>query len=298
VQRRGRRIARTPGSRLLAALFLAPALVFVVGVIAYPIGLEAWLSLTDASPGQDGSFVGLANYSYLVGQPYYLQALANSAVYTVSSTLIKAVLGIAMALALARDFRGRRLVYALCFLPFVFPASVGTAAWYYLLSNVHGAFNYALLAAHLITSQVAFLGSGPGPMLSVITVNVWHGTALFGILCLAALRSIPGSLLDAAATDGATGPQRFLRIQLPLLRPALLLAGILSVVGNFGDFPIIYLLTGGGPLGKTEIVSTFAFSTALNAGDIGTGAAIALSVIPVYLAVLLVAFRLIEVGER
>ena len=70
------------------------------------------------------------------------------------------------------------------------------------------------------------------------------------------------------------------------------------MVGNFGDFPIVYLLTGGGPLGKTEIVSTFAFSTALNAGDVGGGAAIALSVIPVYLAVLLVAFRLVEVGDR
>ena len=222
----------------------------------------------------------------------------NTAVYVLSSTLIKAVLGVGMALALARDFRGRRLVYALYFLPFVFPASVGTAAWYYLLSNVHGAFNYALLSAHLVTDQIAFLGSGPGPMLSVVTVNVWHGTALFGILCLAALRSMPHNLLDAAATDGATGLQRFLRIQLPLLRPALILAGLLSVVGNFGDFPIIYLLTGGGPLGGTETVSTFAFSTALNAGDIGTGAAIALSVIPVYVAVLLVAFRLVEVGER
>jgi multiple sugar transport system permease protein len=228
----------------------------------------------------------------------YLQALRNTAVYVIASTLIKAVLGIGMALALARDFRGRRLVYALCFLPFVFPASIGTAAWYYLLSNVHGAFNYALLAAHLVTTQVAFLGSGPGPMLSVITVNVWHGTALFGILCLASLRSLPGNLLDAAATDGATGLQRFLRIQLPLLRPALVLAALLSVVGNFGDFPIIYLLTGGGPIGETDIVSTFAFSTGLNAGDIGTAAAISLSVIPVYVAVLLVAFRLVEVDGR
>ena len=96
---------------------------FVVGVIAYPLGLEAWLSLTDARPGQDGTFIGLANYSYLVGQPVYLQALENTAVYTLSSTLIKAVLGVGMALALSRDFRGRRLVYALCFLPFVFPAS-------------------------------------------------------------------------------------------------------------------------------------------------------------------------------
>ena len=279
---------------MLAALFLAPAALFVVGVIAYPLALEGWLSLTNASPGNDGSFVGLANYRYVLGQSVYRQALQNTAVYVISSTLLKGLLGLAMAFALAKDFRGRRLVYALCFLPFVFPASIGTAAWYYLLSNVHGALNYALLSAHLIRSQIAFLGSGPGPMISVVTVNVWHGTALFGILCLAALRSIPADLHDAAATDGARGLQRFLFVQLPLLRPALLLAGILSVVGNFGDFPIIYLLTGGGPLGKTDIVSTYAFETALNAGDIGGAAAIALSVVPLYILVLVLAFRLLD----
>lgn len=268
----------------------------MLGVIAYPLGLEAWLSLTDASPGQDGTFVGLANYRYIAGQAAYLHTLGNTFIYLVSSTVLKAVLGTGMALALSRQFRGRRLVYALLFLPFVFPASVGTTAWYYLLSNVHGAFNYALLAAHLVRTQIAFTGSGPGPMISVITVNVWHGTALFGILCLAALRSIPDEVVDAAATDGAGPARRFLAIQLPLLRPALVLGALLSVVGNFGDFPIIYLLTGGGPLGNTDIVSTYAFENALQAGDIGVGAAIALSIVPVYVAVLAVAFRLI--GSR
>jgi multiple sugar transport system permease protein len=272
-------------------------LLFVVGVIAYPLGLEVWLSLSNAQPGVNGDFIGLANYRYVLGQSVYRQTLENSAIYVVASTLLKAVLGIAMAVALNASFRGRRLVYALCFLPFVFPASVGTTAWYYLFSNVHGAFNYALQAAHLIQQPIAFLGSGPLPMASVVTVNVWHGTALFGILCLAALRSIPTDLTDAALTDGARPLQRFLRVQLPLLRPALVLAGLLSIVGNFGDFPIVYLLTGGGPLGKTDIVSTYAFENALVAGDLGVGAAIALSVVPVYLVVLVVAMRLVQVRE-
>ena len=266
-----------------------------MGVVAYPLGLEIWLSLSNAAPGVDGDYVGLANYRYVLGQAVYLHTLENSFIYIFSSTILKAILGVAMALALGAAFRGRRLVYALCFLPFVFPASVGTTAWYYLFSNVHGAFNYALQSVHLVQQPIAFLGSGPLPMASVVTVNVWHGTALFGVLCLAALRSIPGDLLDAAASDGATRLQRFLRVQLPQLRPALVLAALLSVVGNFGDFPIIYLLTGGGPLGKTEIVSTYAFENALVAGDLGIGAAIALSVVPVYLAVMAVALRLVEV---
>ena len=245
----------------------------------------------------DGDFIGLANYRYVLGQAVYQHTLGNTFLYIVSSTVLKAVLGIGMALALNATFRGRRLVYALSFLPFVFPASVGTTAWYYLFSNVHGAFNYVLLAVHLVQQPIAFLGSGPLPMVSVVTVNVWHGTALFGILCLAALRSIPKDLTDAALSDGARAVQRFLRVELPLLRPALVLAGLLSIVGNFGDFPIIFLLTGGGPLGKTDIVSTYAFENALRAGDLGVGAAIALSVVPVYLLVLVVALRLVTVRE-
>jgi len=199
-----------------------------------------------------------------------------------------------MAFALRGDFRGRRLVYALCFLPFVFPPSIGTAAWYYLLSNVHGAFNYALLGAHLIGQPISFTGTGGGAMASVITVNVWHGTALFGILCLAALRSIPPDVVDAAVTDGATAWSRFLHIQLPELRPALVLASLLSIVGNFGDFGIVFLLTGGGPLGKTDIINTSAFANALVVGDLGVGSAVALFALPAYLVVLVVAFRLLR----
>ncbi len=266
----------------------------MLGVIAYPLGLAVWLGFSNAVPGTDGNWVGLANYRYLVGLSTYRQVLLNTAVFSLTSTALKAALGLAMALALQRDFRGRRLVYALCFLPFVFPPSIGATAWYYLLSNVHGAFNYALLGAHLVTQPIAFTGSGIGPMASVVTVDVWHGTALFGILCLAALRSLPAATVDAAAMDGANAWRRFLHLQLPLLRPALVLASLLSLIGNFGDFAIVFLLTGGGPLGKTDIISTSAFANALVVGDLGIGAAVALSVVPAYLVVLLVAFRLLR----
>ena len=266
----------------------------MLGVIAYPLGLSVWLSLSNAAPGTDGSWVGLANYQFLAGLATYRQVVLNTFVFSLASTAIKGALGLAMAIALQRDFRGRGIVYAVCFLPFVFPPSIGTTAWYYLLSNVHGAFNYALLGAHLIAGPIAFTGSGIGPMASVVTVNVWHGTALFGILCLAALRSIPPVIFDAAATDGATAWRRFLHIQLPLLRPALVLASLLSIVGNFGDFGIVFLLTGGGPIGKTDIISTSAFANALVVGDLGVGSTVALSAVPAYLVVLVVAFRLLR----
>src|SRR5207245_1727366 len=167
-------------------------------------------------------------------------------------------------------------------LALVFPVVIGTVAWYYLFSNVHGGINYLLLQAHLVPESIAWLGLGPLPMASSITVNVWHGTALFGVLLLAALRSVPADVLDAAVIDGARPVRRFMEVVLPYLSSALPLGTVLSVVGTVGDFAIVHLLTGGGPANETTIVSTMAFQLALRDGALGVGAAAALSMVPVY----------------
>ena len=278
--------------RALAVLFLAPAAILCMAPIAYALGLELWFSLSDAAPGTDGRFIGLANFQALAGLDGFWQMLQNTAVYTVSGTLLKLAFGLAMALALVRPFRGRRLVYAALFLPFIFPVVLGTIAWYFLFSNVHGALDWLLLQAHLETQPVDW--KGRFPLLSVVIVNVWHGSALFGVLLLAAMRSVPTDLLDAAAVDGAGRTRRFLHIVVPYLRPAAILGCLLSVLGNFGDFATVELLTRGGPLGRSQIVSTYAFENALLSGAIGFGAAVALVMIPVYVAALLIALRLVR----
>jgi multiple sugar transport system permease protein len=265
-------------------LLLSPALFFVVGFIAFPLGLELWFSISNAQVGELGSFVGLSNFGYLVQQGTYHDALINTVVYTVVSIGVKATLGMALAFALARPFRGRRIVYALIFLPFIFPTVTGTMAWYYLFSNVHGAINYTLMAWGLSRDGIDWLGSfGALPMASLITVNVWHGVGLFVILLLAGLRSIPAEVLDSALVDGARSWQRFVHVILPLLKPAFALAAVLSIMGTFGDFAIIHILTNGGPANHTQTIQHMAFLVALRDGDLGVSAAIAFSLMPVYL---------------
>jgi multiple sugar transport system permease protein len=265
-------------------LLLSPALFFVVVFIAFPLGLETWFSVSNAQVGELGTFVGLANVGYLIRQGTYHEALVNTAVYNVVSIAAKAVLGMGLALALSRSFRGRRVVYALIFLPFIFPTITGTMAWYYLFSNVHGAINYVLMELGLSRDGIDWLGSfGPLPMASLITVNVWHGVGLFVVLLLAGLRSIPPELLDSALVDGARSWQRFLHVILPLLKPAFALAAVLSIMGTFGDFAIIHILTNGGPANHTQTVPHMAFLVALRDGDLGVSSAIAFSLMPVYL---------------
>lgn len=275
---------RTPHNFWPVLLLLSPALFFVVVFVAFPLGLETWFSVSNAQVGELGSFVGLANFGYLIQQGTYHDALVNTSVYTVVSIAAKATLGMALAFALYRPFRGRRVVYALIFLPFIFPTITGTMAWYYLFSNVHGAINYALMAWGLSRDGIDWLGSfGPLPMASLITVNVWHGVGLFVILLLAGLRSIPSEVLDSALVDGARSWQRFVHVILPLLKPAFALAGVLSIMGTFGDFAIMHILTNGGPAGHTQTLTHLAFVVALRDGDLGVSAAIAFSLMPVYL---------------
>ncbi len=278
-------------NRLVAAAMLAPAAVLCLGVIGYAMGLEAWFSVSDAGPGTDGTFVGLANFQFLAGLSGFWQTVENTGIYTWISTVLKLGLGLVMALALARPFPGRRIVYAALFLPFIFPIVLGTIAWFFLLSNINGGINWLLAWAHLIARPLEW--KARWPMASVIAVNVWHGTALFGILLLAALRSISSDLLDQAAVDGAGLLRRFFHVVVPYLKPAALMGCVLSVLGNFGDYAIVELLTRGGPLGRSQIVSTYAFENALISGYIGLGAAIALVMVPVYVVALVVAYRLL-----
>jgi multiple sugar transport system permease protein len=281
----------TARNRVMAAAMLAPAALICLSTVIWAFVLEVRFSLSSAGPGTDGSFVGLANFQFLAGLAGFWQTLANTAIFSGVGTLLKLMLGLVMALALARPFAGRRLVAAGLFLPFIFPIVLGTIAWYFLLTNVHGGLNSILQAAHLITSPIDW--KGRLPMVSVVGVSVWHGTALFGALLLAALQSVPSDLMDAAAVDGAGRLRRFLHVVVPYLVPAALLGAVLSVLGNFGDFAIVELLTRGGPLGQSQIVSTLAFENALISGYVGLGAAVALVMVPVYLLALAVTLRLL-----
>lgn len=258
----------------------------VLGVIAYPLGLAVWYSLTDAYVGEPGNFVGLQQYGFLLRDPVYRSAVLHTVEYDGLSIAIKLVLGTLLALALLKPFAGRRLVYAALLLPLLFPVVMVSITWYFLLSDVHGAFNYLLGHAGLLRDEYPFLGTGRAAMLSLVAVNAWHGTPLFMLLALAGLRSVASDLIDAARVDGAGAWARFWHLQLPALTPMLALAALLSVLGTFGDYAIVHLMTGGGPGSDTHIVSSLAFVEALRFGALATGIATALSVAPAYLLLL------------
>jgi ABC-type sugar transport system permease subunit len=278
---------------LLAAVLLAPSVVLVFGLIAYPLGYEAVLSLTDQRVDAPGSFVGLANYLDLLTDRGFWGAAATTIVYVVVATALKVLLGLAMALALARSFPGRSAIFLLLLVPWLYPAVLSATALQWMLNPV--LYSDVILRLDRIDHALSIWVEEAWPLARVILIDVWRGTAFFGVFLLVGRNAIPADLLDVAALEGADPWTVFRRVTLPLLRPALVLAIILSFGATLADFTNLYLLTGGREV--THVVGTLAYEIALTRGDLGLGAATSLALVPPVGLLMLALVRFLDRDE-
>lgn len=298
--RRGpwRDVPATPWSRRrrevqLAYVLLAPALLFLVVVLAYPIGWEVWTSLTDLSPLKDGSaeFVGLENYRRLPDDEQFWWAAFVTVGYAVVTSVAKLALGLGFALLLARPFRGRALVFLAIFLPWAYPAGVSVIGWYWTL-NPPVTTAYAPFMGHVKYVVDSAFGSGAWAFISVILFNIWRGSSFIGVLLLAGINAIPPELFECALLESKNPWRRFRLVTVPLLKPFLALAAFLSLTSAFADLANVWMLTAGRIV--FPIIGTHAYFLAIKAGQYGPASALSLTMIPLLLAVLLVLFRLFD----
>ncbi len=273
-------------------IMIAPAVILLVVLVAYPFALSLWLSLTNKSVGNPAKYVGLLNFTNQLHSQIFRQAFRNTVWYTAVTTVIKLALGFALALLLNREFFGRKFVRAAVLLPWIVPSVLSTMAWLWLFESNLSSVNWALKRAHLIHTSIPFLTDPKWAMASVMTVNVWRGTPFLGITILAALQTIPRELYEAAELDGAGWFARLTRITIPLVMPVVTIVMIVSIIGTFGDIQIVYALTGGGPLNSTQVLATLSLSAGLKSGLLGQGAAISLYMFPVMLLLVLLQVRI------
>jgi len=267
---------------VLGYLLVLPALLLLAGLVAYPFGMALWLSLTDSVVGRPGAFVGLRNFlSLFMTDEIFRSALRNSFVFTGAAVVTKTVLGICLALLLARKLRLKRLIRGAVLLPWVIPTALSTLGWWWMFDSLYSVINWTLLRLGLIHERLQWLGDPHLAMAAVITVNVWRGLPFFAITILAGLVSIPRELYEAAESDGASAWGRFWHVTLPLLRPVLAVVILFSTILTFADFNIVYVLTRGGPVNSTHLFATLAYQVGLQAGRIGEGSAIALFMFPI-----------------
>ena len=288
--KRGHSLAR-------AYVLMTPALLLVLGVLVYPVTWEVWVSLTNFSSRLGGppGFVGLQNYRTMLQETAFWRGLTTTVVYFAITTVAKLIVGVAMALLLAKPFRGRSLVFLAVFLPWAYPGGVTVIAWYWIL-NPPLLTSYSLFAGSLKQMVDTVFGGGAYTFLSVILFNIWRGGSFTAIFLLAGLNAIPTELFECAELETRSAWQRFRGVTLPLLRPYMALAVFLSFTTAFADLANVWMLTGGRII--FPVIGTYAYWLGIRDGRFAEAAAYSLSLAPLLAVALFVLFRWFDPPEE
>jgi multiple sugar transport system permease protein len=268
-------------------IMLAPGVLFLIAFVAYPFFYGIYLSLQERQVAKAGLFVGLGNFVTLFHDSVFWQVSRNTFLYTIVTTVLKLLGGLAMALVMNQAFRGRNLVRAFLLLPFIVPTILSTIAWMWIFDPTFSVINWTLVHSGAISQGFSWLGNASLAMVAIIIVNTWRGIPFYGITLLAGLQTISPDLYEAAAIDGATVNQRFWHVTLPIIKPILAIVTMFSIIFTFADFQIVYALTHGGPANATQVFVTYAFDLGMSAGQLGMGAAAALTMLPALILVII-----------
>ncbi len=257
----------------LAAWLLAPSLVFVAVVGAFPVLSQFVLSLTHFNLKfvEDRGFAGLSNFVQLAGDKVFWKDLGQTFWFTVISVSLELVLGLAVALLIARIVRGRTAMNSSILMPWVLPTVVAATMWSLLLNDRVGLVNSVLARVGLIREPIVWLGPKLA-MTSVILADVWKTTPFVAIILLAGLTSIPRQYYEAAQLDGAGQWATFRSITLPLLKPFIAVAVLFRAMDAFRIFDLVWVLTGGAS--RTETLSVYIYRVLFRYLDMGYGSAL------------------------
>jgi multiple sugar transport system permease protein len=278
------------GRNTLGLLFMLPAAALLLIFLTYPLALGVWLGFTDTRIGRDGVFIGLENYELLADDTVFWLSVFNTILYTVVASILKFALGLWLALLLNENLPFKAFFRAIVLLPWVVPTVLSAIAFWWIYDAQFSIISWALIKLGVINSNINFLGDMNNARATVIFTNVWRGIPFVAITLLAGLQTISPSLHEAATLDGATSWQRFRFITLPMLSPLIAVVMTFSVLFTFTDFQLIYVLTRGGPLNATHLMATLSFQRAIPGGQLGEGAALAVSMVPFLLGAILFSY--------
>ena len=263
-----RKVHRQPiRARLEPYLLISPTVILIIGLMVIPISIVIGYSLMDnVITDQSPKFVGIANYIAVLGQPAFWNAASNTVIFTVASVVVHLVIGMLFALMLNSKAIARvpRTIFrAIYILPWIFTASVIAVLWRLLL-DPSGVLNYLLTSLGILHQAVPWLATPTTALAAVTLINIWSGYPFFMISLLAGLQGVPTELYEAARVDGAGAFRQFRSVTLPALRPIIYSMALLDLLWTTQQFTLIWATTGGGPLERTEVLSTFTYKLAFN----------------------------------
>jgi multiple sugar transport system permease protein len=276
---RGRTSARGFARRKSTiAFFMALPLALCIGLlVVYPSFYAVYLATLNKSMER---FVGLDNFAFLFTRETFWMVVKQSIIFAVSAVFFKALIGFCVAHFVHNvPTKGQRKWRGMLLVPWVIPPAMSTLAWLWLFDPSYSAFNWVL--QHMGFSAVPWLGDPYWARFAVILVNVWFGAPFFMIMYLAALKSVPEQLYEAAAIDGANWWQKLWFVTLPMMRNIIAITVLFSLIVTFANFDIVRVLTNGGPVDQTHVFATWAFKLGIESNDIPLGACVSLFMFPI-----------------
>jgi ABC-type sugar transport system permease subunit len=296
---RRRAVSAARADERTAWLYVTPAVAVVALIAIFPLAWTVWesLHLHDLRmPWRGQPFVGLENYAALARDSRFWGALGHTAFFAVTTVALELLLGLFLALAMNRAFRGRGIVRAAVLVPWAIPTVVAALLWRFIFESQAGIANAILIDVGIIEQPIVWFVRTVTAWVPVILADVWKTTPFVALLLLAGLQNIDRALYEAAAMDGAGAWWQLRHITLPLLAPAILVALIFRTLDAFRVFDLIYALTAGGPGTATEPVALYAFNALLQNLRFGYGSAISVVIFLVTFALAMAYVKLL--GKR
>jgi multiple sugar transport system permease protein len=261
----------------IAFLMALPLITIIACLVIYPAFYSIHLASLNKSMTK---FVGFGNFEFLFRRSTFWMVVEQSLLFAITAVIFKAVVGFIVAHFVHNlPSQGQRKWRGMLLIPWVIPPAMSTLAWLWLFDPSYSAFNWVF--AHLGIPQVAWLGNPYWARFCVILVNIWVGSPFFMIMYLAALKSVPEQLHEAAAIDGANWFQKIWYINLPMMRNIIQITALFSLIVTFANFDIVKILTNGGPVDQTHVFATWAFTLAIWGNDIPLGASVSLFMAPI-----------------
>ncbi len=271
---------------LFAYALVAPVVLLILALVAYPFFYAIYVSFTDQVIGNVGKWIGFANFRYLSQTSTFWTAIWNTVFIVLVSDVLKLLIGLGLALLVHQALPARGFFRGILMLPWAMPAFVAYLTWRVLYQPIGGGINLILTSTGLYPYVVDWLGQRSTAMGSVIVASVWRGFPFWFISILAALQSVPSELYDAARVDGANAWQRFWTVTVPGIRQVVIVTILLSSIWTANGFEHVWLLTQGGPSDATMVFPVLAFF-GMQTQRIGEAAAVSVSMLPV-LAILVI----------
>lgn len=266
-------------TRLFAYALVAPVVLLILGLVAYPFLFAIWVSFTDMVVGSTGNFIGFKNFEYLAGTATFWAAIGNTIIIVLVSDVLKLGIGLGLALLVHQHLPGRGIFRSVLMLPWAMPAFVAFLTWRVLYQPIGGGINLVLTQTGLYPQVIDFLGQRSTAMASVIAASVWRGFPFWFVSILAALQSVPRELHEAATVDGANAWQRFWAVTFPGILPVIIVTTLLSSIWTANGFEHVWLLTAGGPSDATMVFPVLAYF-GMQTQRIGEAAAVSVYMLP------------------